>query len=89
MMPVHSRAMDDVQGSTSFAGGMDAGSDWPVCGPHQESQTSQHVCAIFGGALFGYFFALKKVPRLHRRTPSGFIRHFFAIAQAVRPSTDL
>ena len=32
----------------------------PVCEPHQESQPSQHVCAIFGGALFGSFLALFK-----------------------------
>jgi len=37
VMPIHSRAVDDVQGSTSFAGGMDAGSDWPVCELHSES----------------------------------------------------
>ena len=30
MPQIGRRAMDDVQGSTSFAGGMDAGSDWPV-----------------------------------------------------------
>ena len=52
MQPVRNQAMDDVQGCTSVAGGMDAGSDWPVCELHSENQTSQHACAIFGGALF-------------------------------------
>ena len=60
MMPVRSRAMDDVHGCTNVAGGMDAGSDRPVCEPLQESQTSKHVCAVIGGALFGYFLVLSQ-----------------------------
>jgi len=39
MWTVRNQAMDDVQGSTSFAGGMDAGSDWPVYELHSESRT--------------------------------------------------
>ena len=48
MRPVSNQAMDDVHGCTSVAGGMDAGSDRPVCELHSESQPSQHVCAIIG-----------------------------------------
>jgi len=42
------------------------------------------LCALY---RLGTWFTKKT--RLHRRTPSGFIRHYFAIAQVIHPRTDL
>jgi len=56
--------------------------DVPLMSIIHEYEALQQDCAIMGGALFGFFFVLKKT-RPHRRNPSGFIRHSFANAQVV------
>ena len=65
------------------------GATGPSANAHQKTKSQTHVCAIIGGGLLGYFLVLQKVTRLHRRTPSGFIRHYFACAQGIGPRPDL
>ena len=64
MMPVRSRARDDVQGCTSVAGGMDAGSDRPVCGPLSKKPAKPtRLCHHWGSAFWVLFGAFQKGPR--------------------------